>query len=161
MKKNLLLLAAVGLLITGCTNKEEIKNNEGKNNQNNNQQEIVNENLEMSFDERFKEVREYMNQEDALGIGSLGYISKEHFISSATLKKKDDYYVMNLFFHSSKLYDKEEIENAVNLAQETGKYIFDGYTFYKDNNVPIELDPSDTDSLQEFEDLKEQYPWKE
>ena len=139
MKKILLLsFLACTTILVGCENKNNVVipgNNTidivDTTNQN------INEFLNFPFGERTKEAREYMNLEDELNIESLGYISAEHFVSNASLNKKENYYEMNLHFNSSKLYNKEDIENAYNLAQENGTHMFDGYTFFKNNNIPI------------------------
>lgn len=139
MKKILLLsFLACTTILVGCENKNNVVipgNNTidivDTTNQN------INEFLNFPFGERTKEAREYMMLKDELNIETLGYISAEHFVSNASLNKKENYYEMNLHFNSSKLYNKEDIENAYNLAQENGTHMFDGYTFFKNNNIPI------------------------
>ena len=111
----------------------------------NKQQKIADVDLNKSFEERTKEARDILNQGGDLGFRNLSYISLEHFASNASIEKKDDYYLMKLKISSSKLYDKEDVENAYNLAKENGIYTFDGYTLYKDNNYPIDSEWKNND----------------
>lgn len=139
MKKILLLsFLACTTILVGCENKNNVVIPESNTidivdttNQN------TNEFLNIPFDERTKEAREYMMLKDELNIESLGYISAEHFVSNASLNKKENYYEMKLQFSSSKMYTKEEIENAYKYAQENETYMFDDYTFYKNNSIPL------------------------
>lgn len=97
--------------------------------------------LNMSFEERTKEARNFINKESIYGIdiqGQGGDFLKQYLVSNASLEKRDSYYVMRIKYDTPKIYDKEEIEKACDLAQENGTYIFDGYTFYKDNKAIYE-----------------------
>lgn len=127
------------LLMTGCDDSKNVEDNNVQESQNIEQEKdnLNSEILNQTFFERIIEARDYMNQGDSLGIESLGYISAEHFVGNTSLEKKENYYVMKLQIYSSKLYDKEEIENAYNLAQTNGKYTFEEYTFYKNNEPEI------------------------
>ena len=130
MKKILLVIAMLSiLLMTGCNQNENIESNNVQENQNNEQQEVVGTDLNKSFEERTKEASDWMNQGDSYGIEKLGHCSKEHFVSNASMEKKDNYYVMKLQISSSKIYEKSEIEELANIAKENTtetNTLFDG-----------------------------------
>jgi len=109
--------------------------------------------LEMAFDERTKEVKEYMQKKYEWSITPNWYkdSSQQNLIRNASLEKKDNYYILKLDFVIPKIYDKDAIENAYNQAKENDIYSFDGYTFYKDDRLPIEN--IDIDYYQEGEIL--------
>jgi len=86
---------------------------------------------EKSFTERIMPVQNYLD-ECSKKFDGLNYINGETIISGASLNKTGEFYTMTFSFISPKLYNKEDIDNAVLLAKENGTYEFEGYTFYKD-----------------------------
>ena len=120
-----------GIGIMKNNNTTPVENESAKNNQIINEEN--NENIKISsqsFEERTKAVNNYINQGDEYGMEEVG-IPNGRFISGASLNKEDDIYVMKLKIASPVIFDKTEVENAVKLAKENGKYKFNKYTFYK------------------------------
>ncbi len=144
MKKIILIsLMILAICLVGCEEKktEEVVVDGGESQIENTEDIDNNENnvLNMSFEERTKEAVDYMNKtyEHSVKPYWVNDSSQQNLIDNASLEKKDDYYLLKIIFVSPKIYDNEEIENAYNLAQENGTYTYDGYTFYKDNKVPM------------------------
>ncbi len=118
MKKILLIITLLAITMIGCQNKNEPIT-----------ESTERSILDMSFEERTKEARTFMNQDNGYGI--------QHYVENASLEKNDSHYIMKLQFVSPVIYDKEEIQKAYELAQENGSYNFYNYTFYKDNEIPV------------------------
>jgi hypothetical protein len=155
-KRLLIVLLIVVLLFTGCIKKEENQeiNITGANVEQ--EQNKYLDYLNKSFEERTKEAKDFMNQGNNL---SLEGLLKERFVSHALLEKEDNYYVMKLQFSSPKLYNKQEIDNAYELAQQKGEYTFENYTFTKNSDNLISFTTTDSEynesQKQYLEDLKQ------
>ena len=126
--KNYLILIMLLLVImmVGCKENQEMVI-----------EPIEEDSIDMSFEERTKEAKYFLAQDNGYGIPSYwgNKSSQQHFIESASLEKKDSYYIMKLQFYSPIVFDKEEIENAYDLAQHEGMHTYNDFTFYKDNKV--------------------------
>lgn len=133
MKKKLLILAMIAvLMMSGCTKNEKVENNLDQNLNNSQQQDVaVNNETNISLEERIHKVQDYINEFDSK-YGNVDYINGERYISNAKLNKDGNNYTMTISFVSPKLFDKKEIDNAVLEAQKNGTYKFNDYTFYKD-----------------------------
>lgn len=156
MKKIILILLLLILIImTGCNKNEKTEISTLPNNESNQQQEVINNDVNKSFEERVRVVNDHL-EEFKNTYGELYYINGERYISSAKLAKNGDYYTMTFSFVSPRLYDGAIIENALQEAQKNETYEFAEYTFYKDFNSFIEKFESDgyKDIINEFADVE-------
>ncbi len=136
MKRVLLVvLFIISMILIGCeaNNDEIITNNNHENTTN--EMDISN----LSFEERTEEVRNYISQDNVyfLSPSGDGELWGNHYNDNVSLGKEDSYYVMNVKFYTPKIYEKEDIEKVYDSAQANGQAELDGYTFYKDNILPL------------------------
>ncbi len=151
----LVLLLLILVIMTGCNKNEKTEINTLTNNENNQQQEVINNDVNKSFEERIQVAKDYLEAFKNT-YGELHYIDGERYISNAKLAKNGDYYTMIFSFVSPKLYDRTIIENALQEAQKNETYEFEGYTFYKDFDSFIAKFESDgyNDIINEFADIE-------
>lgn len=153
--KRIVILLLILIIMTGCNKNEKTEISTLPNNESNQQQEVINNDVNKSFEERVRVVNDHL-EEFKNTYGELYYINGERYISSAKLAKNGDYYTMTFSFVSPRLYDGAIIENALQEAQKNETYEFAEYTFYKDFNSFIEKFESDgyKDLINEFADVE-------
>ncbi len=144
------LIMVLLFAVVACNKDEQITqtNNVGGESSTNNQVILT----DLSFEERTREAKSIIyipdhNEED--------YYKKEYVVTNASLEKEDEHYKMTLAYSSPILFEKEEIDEAYNKAQELGTYEYKGFSFYKDNDLGYEFDNEDSEGQSPF--LKDDY----